>query len=350
MRLKNLILGSAVVLLFAGVFIQASRNVSAATKTINIDGNLFSPLNQIIAVGDQILFENEDFVPHVLEIRRATDSGLIHTENFAAKTAETKDTYSRTFGVVGDFNLILDTNVATGSVTVLQATPSPTVSPSPTASPEPTVSSSPTPTVTPSSSATASPTPTLSPTPTVTVAPTVSPTATPTSSPSPTVAPTVTASPTVAPTVIASPTMSPTPVPSVTVTPTASPSPTVAPTATPTPSAPSAPLPAVLPGFSVFRSTACTAQINTGNTQVLTDKLSSIYMTRGYWNVTSITPVNNGISLSAVLYQVQKINLLFGGNPFFGGNRVTLANETAVFEGTTVPVVLQKASSAWCLR
>jgi hypothetical protein len=54
--------------------------------------------------------------------------------------------------------------------------------------------------------------------------------------------------------------------------------------------------------------------------------------------------------VSALLYQVQKINLLFGGNAFFGGNKVTATHEQATFVGNDLPDVLAKAKNSWCAR
>lgn len=440
MRKKHAVVSTVVSLLFLFVFLFRIDNpLRAAQVTMNIVSNGFNPPVALLNAGDKVRFENEDPVPHTLDIKRATDSAIIHTESFDAKTSDVTDTYTPTFSIVGTFNLYLDNNaVSQGSVIVSPATASPTISPtatsmasatptasstasataSPTVAPtevptaSPTVEPSATPTVAPTATAvptvsptqeptmtptvvpTSSPTfvpsatPTIAPTATPTVAPTISPTAVPTATP--TVAPTATATPTIAPTATASPTAAPTVVPTVspTIVPTATPtvaptataaptvvptvSPTIAPTATPTtaptvaptataiptvmptvmptPTATPFPTPVVLPSFSIFRATTCSAQLVSNNTQVVTDELSNVYLNRGLWNVESSVPVINGISMNLRLFQVQQLNLLFRANPFFGGFKVTPANRLETITGLNTQDVLNKASAAWCAR
>lgn len=407
MQIRNVFIGIGVFSLFGFLFLFELRNPSlAATRTINIINSMFDPASQTIYTGDKINFENEDAIGHVLEIKRATDSAVLHTETFAPKASATPDSYNRTFNTVGNFVLTLDTNGATGLVTVNQATPSatptasatatesatptaiPTVQPTATVTATPSETATASPTIAPTASATALPTatataeptgmptpvPTVEPTVTPTIAPTVTPTATatveptmsatpsavptetpvPTMSPTPTVSPTpvVTVTPTAMPT--ATPTMSPTPVATATPTiaPTASAAPTVTPTVTPsaTPVATALPTPAVLPAFSVFKTTSCSAQLVTNNTQVKTDKTTSTNLLRGWWNITSLNTSNNMITAVVNLFQTQKFNLFFGYNSFFGGVKSVAANENATFEGASVPIILQKASNAWCAR
>jgi hypothetical protein len=129
-----------------------------------------------------------------------------------------------------------------------------------------------------------------------------------------------TATPTVTPTLEPTATPTETPVPTITPTPTNTPTPT--------------PVGDVLPAFSVFRKTSCTAQVLNNNSQIRTDKLTAWSLTRGTWNVEN----------------VRTVNLLFGSNPFFNTDQTVSANETATFSGLSTPVILDKAAQAWCSR
>ncbi len=407
MKLKNLLIGGSVGVAFFGLYLNSSLPTNAATKTITISNNAFSTDISIANAGDTVVWLNNDTVAHRLDILSATDSSLIVGDMLSPKvsTSTAGRTLSRKFNTEGNFVYRLDATIsgyltifpsfvtptpfATPTVTAT-ATPTSTASASPTATATatPVVTASPVITATPSASPTVVPTATASPT----IAPTESPTATPTASPTitptmtatptpvptvtPTVAPTVTASPsatptasptvvpTITPTIVptATATASPTVVPTVTAsaTPTAVPtvSPTVVPTATPVitatpvPTVSPSPTPAgeVLPLFSVFRRTACTATLINNNTQVRTDKLDAVTLLRGTWNVQNFVNTPPNVSLQVQLVSVRNVNLLFGSNPFFGLDRTVAASKNATFTAASANGVLQKASEAWCAQ
>lgn len=260
-------------------------------------------------------------------------------------------------------------------------TSTPTVSPNPTVVPSVTPTSTPSPTIVPTVSPTLSPTaiptaiPTASPTPVATASPTLvptgSPTATPTVSPTPTLTPSPTVAPTATPIPTASPTSSPSQVPSptptiapsptvvptVSPTPTLTPSPTTSPTqspvpsATPNPTGSSTPTPGgqVLPAFSIFRPTTCSTSIDL-NGKLLTEKLSPIFLKQGVWTIESNNNINGLINVGARLNSIRTVNLLFGGNPFFGADKTVLTNEFQTFKGLTLNDVLVTAKTSWCSR
>lgn len=340
MQIRQLLVALGIFGLFSFLFLFRSGSPShAGQRTMNIIGNAFSPSTLSISTADQIKFENEDAVSHVIQIKSASNSAVLHTETFAPKASGAPDTYTRSFTVAGNYLIVLDSNVATASVTVSQATSS--ASPTGTATPTP-PTALPTSTMLPTASATFSAAPTASPSVIPTATSTVAPTEVPT--------PTSTASPTLAPTTAptATPSLAPTILPLPSVVPTSTPSPTSIPTATPTVSP--LPNPVALPTFAVFRKAMCNAQLVSNNTQVITDKTTSAYLHRGWWNIESVTQDSNGVSVSLHLFQTQRFSLFFGLSSFFGTLRNNAADERIVLSGATLSDVTDKARDAWCSR
>jgi len=110
------------------------------------------------------------------------------------------------------------------------------------------------------------------------------------------------------------------------------------------------PAPAVLPSFSVFRRTSCSSQFLSDDKFILTDKLSSLYLTQGYWLVSSLRHEGSYFTVEASLHQVRTINLFFRGNPFFGGVIVSSGVGSVSFSASSRSDVLQRISSYWCSR
>jgi plastocyanin len=364
MQLKNLLIGSGIGLFFFAVYVTSGGISHAATKSVSILNNSFTPSILSAVEGDTIVWTNNDTIGHRLDILNATDSSLVIGNDLLPKvsTSTAGRTLSRKFNDTGDFIYRLDQQASiSGQLTIFPLitveTPTPTAifSPTPTATATatatPTISPTATPTVQPTATASPSAIPTIAPTPTV--SPTMIPTSTPTVVPtaSPTILPTAT--PTIAPT--ASPSATPTSIPTVaptaspTLAPTASPTmspvptvvPTISPTATPTPGE-------VLPAFSVFRRTSCTAALVNNATQIRTDKLNAITLKRGTWNVLSLQNNPPTVSAQVKLISVRTVNLMFGNNPFFGLDRTVAANFTTTFTDTSVDGVLGDARDAWC--
>jgi plastocyanin len=158
---------------------------------------LAATINVTVAPGGALTFEQKDITVHVGDTVIWTWEGDGHSVTsgtpipgpdglFDSGVLDTGATFSFTFTTIGVVNYYCKPHGIccgmVGSVTVSDATPTPT----PTATPTPT--STPTATPTPTSTPTATPTPTgtVTPTPSATPTPSPSPTATPTPTPSPT--------------------------------------------------------------------------------------------------------------------------------------------------------------------
>ncbi len=368
MQLKNLLIGGSVGLAFFGLYLHSNISAHAATKTITILNSAFSDSLAIVNAGDTVVWQNNDTFGHRLDILNASDSSFLAGDDLSPKvsTSTSGRTLSRKFNTEGLFIYRLDQQASmSGTLTVVPSIVVPTVTPSATATATatavPTATATVTPTLTPTASPTPSVTATASPTATPALSPTPSPSLTPSPTPTLTPTPTVTSTPSATPTVTitASPTVSPsataspTPTPSMTASPTTSPtsSPTATPTSSITPSPTSTPVPPVgevLPAFSVFRPTMCSALLITNNTQIRTDKLGAVTLRRGIWNVENLVNTPPNVSVQARLIAIRTVNLLFGNNPFFGLDRTVSANTASTFNAASVEGALQKAAQAWC--
>ncbi len=295
MKLKNLLIGGSIGLFLFALYLYSSMPVSAASKQITILNNTFSNMSETVIEGDTVVWLNNDSVGHRLDILSATDSSLIVGNDLQPKvsTSTAGRSLSRKFNVAGNYIYRLDQQATiSGTLTVTEAI------------------------ATPSASATVPATATAVPT----ASPILTPTATPSNSPIPTAVASASVSP--IPTVTASPTMVPSPS--------------------------NTPRGEILPGFSVFRKTTCRAVMFNNNTQIYTDKLGPVILKRGLWNVSSFSSTANIVTIQLRLVSIRTVNLLFGGNPFFGLDRTISADRSAIFEGNSVSSVLQKAGASWC--
>jgi hypothetical protein len=348
MSRAKLFISGAVGVLLLGLVVYLGGSTYAATRTIEIANDEFLPISVNANVGDTLVWNNTDLESHRLIVRHATNSGLVVVDTILQPVSATDsaDTLEKVFdsALIASFEYLVDNNELTKGALVVSAlataTPSATVAVSPTAS----VSASPMPSASPSAS------PNISPTPSASAIPTGTPAIT--ASPMPTVSPSATASPTASPIMTIAPTSSPlvtaSPMPTVTPIPTIAP--TLVPTATPasTPVVTAAPEMNVLPGFSVFRKTTCSALFLSNNSIVQTDKLSSAYIKRGTWNVLSLTNQNGVAEASMKLASIRTINLFFGGNPFFSGDMTESGDLVKTFSAPSNQGILNQASSAWC--
>lgn len=318
MRHKLPLLLASFVLL--GAFSMQTGTVSAVDQELEISivNGLFSTSALTMDREDSIEFRNLDSEERDLNLRLQGTTTPTKGKLLAPASAGVgPSSYGPTFtlGQVGVWEYYLGEDTSNvGLLTVtLPATASPTISATPTmtssstATPTPTVTISPTPTV--SSSPTASPSPTVSPTPTVSASPTASPTVSPTFTPSPTA--------TVTPTVV----------------PTTSPSPT--------------PLPeGEIPGFSLFRSAQCSAEIL--GDMVITERLSSSKLSRGYWDIEDLSSSQGNTSLDLELDRVRVVNLFFRSLFFRGDVTYNNLDKQVALEGTSLNDVLGQASDGWC--
>lgn len=329
MRLEKPFILSSVALL--GLLAMNAGNVGAVGQEyeVTIDNGVFSDLSITMDHEDTLRFQNNDDVTYTLKLDSASTSIGNRTNVLTPD-----DTYTPPFddSHVDTWTYYIQGNEAQVGTLVVTAV-------SPTATPSATVSAT----------ATASPTatPTVVPTATVTPTPTVSssPTLTPTQSPTPTAVPTATVSPTATPI----PTLTPTPSATSTVSPTVVPTstPTLAPTASPTATPVPTPLPeGTVPGFSLFRSTQCTAEVI--GDSVITERLSSSKLVRGYWDIEEMSSSQGVTSLDVELDRVRVINLFFRSLFFKGDVTYNNLDQSASFEGTSLNNVLGQASDAWC--
>lgn len=103
----------------------------------------------------------------------------------------------------------------------------------------------------------------------------------------------------------------------------------------------------MLPDFSVFRKTACSARVQGG--QVVTDLLGSVRLIRGVWDIVSLSQDDEGVDLEVDLAYVRVVNLFFRGLPFFGADRINTDVSTQIsFSSDSLEGVLEDASVAWC--
>ncbi|HCS78113.1 TPA: hypothetical protein DIV55_00015 [Patescibacteria group bacterium] len=163
-------------------------------------GNTVIPLENIDNVNGAAAFGGLEF---------GINPGPTGDGTLAIITFATIGTGSSTFGL----NSVVITTpsaseianeITDGSVTITEASPSPTpaISPSPTATPDPTPDATPSPTPTPSPSVSPTPTPSASPSPSATPDPTPTPSATPVATPDPSPSPSATPAPTDGPTAL----------------------------------------------------------------------------------------------------------------------------------------------------
>jgi plastocyanin len=306
----------AVGLLITGFAVYILRvNAFAAEEPtlVLIQNRQFVPSQLQIEVGKQVRFVNMDDVAYEFRIRKQGLTGVYKSKSksFSPATSATGTTYTTSFGEddVGNYEYVITgESPVVGNLVVVSvaSSASPSASVSPTASVGASASVNPSPSLMVS----------LTPSPSVQVSPSASVVAVPSMTGS------------------ASPIASVSPSPSSSV--------------SPTPSVP--PLSGEdLPGFALLRRTSCTAEVV--GSSVITERISSVKLIRGYWDITSLVQNQQGVKVNVSLDRVRVVNLFFRNSRFFRGD-VTYNNlgETAIFEGENLGQVLDKAGDAWCRK
>lgn len=339
--MKKAILLSLAVGMCAYLSVASAHKVYSEDYQITIQNSQFSAMQISVHYdNDSLTFKNLDQESHGMSIKKVGAASASRNPTLQAVTAAPANEYTPNFTVndVGVYEYWLTgLSSVKGTLTVTGSVASPTASviSSPTATATATPTATVSPTMMPSASPTDSPMPSASPS--ATASPTPVATVTPTMTPSPTS--TTTAAPSMTATPV--PSMTPTATPEVTPVPTTVPTPTAAPTASPTST------PEILPGFSVFRQTQCSARIVGNNVQ--TDRLTSTRLIRGTWSLNSLTQNGQTLSAEVTLRSVRLVNLFFRGTPFFNADRSVVPTPvTATFQGSAAQEILDKAATAWC--